>query len=151
MAPAAALLLPDPMSSTPTDVMAAIAASREHRLTLIDGDRDDVLPGLHVRLAKGHTLGHQIILLDTAKGRYAVAGDCIYNARNLTGHEGGPERYLPLGAGIGSAWDQLMSFDRLEEAVGRDRSRIIILHDEARWSAFTREHEIDGFGIFRVA
>ena len=145
----------------PDDVMAAVAASREHRLTLIDGDRDDVLPGLHVRLAKGHTLGHQIILLDTGQGRYAVAGDCIYNARNLTGRDGGleggpehgqgPERYLPLGAGIGSAWDQLMSIDRLEEAVGRDRSRIIILHDEARWSAFTREHEVDGFGIYRVA
>ena len=52
----------------PDDVMTAIAASREHRLTLIDGDRDDVLPGLHVRLGKGHTLGHQFILLDTAKG-----------------------------------------------------------------------------------
>ncbi len=134
----------------PDDLMTAMGASLEHRLTLVDGDRDDLLPGLHVRLAPGHTMGQQFISLETAKGRFAVSGDCIYGARNITGHDG-CGRYLPLGAGIGSAWDQLKSIDRLNDEVGGDLSRIIILHDSARWSGFEQVAEVEGFGIFRVA
>ena len=136
----------------PDDIRSALEASFEHRLTLVDGDRDDLLPGLSVRLARGHTMGQQFITLQTARGRYAVAGDCIYSSRNLTGAGCCDQhRYVPLGAGIGSVWDQLLSFDRLEQSVGGDRSRIIILHDENRWSAFERVHEIEGLGIYKVA
>lgn len=81
-------------------------AGIEHRLTLIEGDRNDVLPGLHARLALGHPMGQQFILLDLAQGRYAVSGDCVYSARNIIGHDN-CGCYLPLGAGIGSVWDQL--------------------------------------------
>ena len=136
----------------PDDIRSALEASFEHRLTLVDGDKDELLPGLGVRLAKGHTMGQQFITLDTAKGRYAVAGDCIYSSRNLSGAGCGHlHRYVPLGAGIGSVWDQLMSFDRLERAVDGDRSRILILHDETRWSAFAKVHEVEGLGIYKVA
>ncbi len=136
----------------PDDIRAAMDASFEHRLTLVDGDRDNLLPGLHVRLAKGHTMGQQFITLETANGRYSVAGDCIYSSRNLTGAGCGHlHRYIPLGAGVGSVWDQLMSFDRLEQSVAGDRSRIIILHDETRWSAFERVREVEGLGIYKVA
>lgn len=134
----------------PDDIMAALSATGEHRLTLVEGDRDNLLPGLHVRLAPGHTMGQQFISVDTAKGRYAVAGDCIYSARNLTG-DVDPPRYRPLGAGIGSVWDQLKSFDRLEREVGGDISRIIILHDGARWANFQQVAEVEGYGIFQVA
>ncbi len=136
----------------PDDIRSALEASFQHRLTLVEGDRDDLLPGLNVRLAKGHTMGQQFITLETAKGRYAVAGDCIYSSRNLTGAGCGHlHRYIPLGAGVGSVWDQLMSFDKLEQAVGGDRSRIIILHDETRWSAFEKVREVEGLGIYKVA
>ena len=135
----------------PDDIRTAMEASFEHRLTLVDGDRDNLLPGLHVRLAKGHTLGQQFITLDTANGRYAVAGDCIYSARNLSGEGCGHQhRYIPLGAGIGSVWDMLMSFDKLEQSVGGDRSRIVILHDATRWSAYERVRELEGMGIYRI-
>ena len=50
----------------PDDLRRAFDASVEHRLNLIDGDRDDVLPGLHVRLGEGHTLGQQFVILETA-------------------------------------------------------------------------------------
>jgi glyoxylase-like metal-dependent hydrolase (beta-lactamase superfamily II) len=136
----------------PDDIRSAMEASFDHRLTLVEGDRDDLLPGLNVRLAKGHTMGQQFITLETARGRYAVAGDCIYSSRNLSGAGCGHlHRYVPLGAGIGSVWDQLMSFDKLEQAVDGDRSRIIILHDETRWSAFEKVQEVEGMGIYKVA
>jgi len=137
----------------PASIVSAIASSVEHRLTLLEGDADDVLPGIHVRLVPGHTMGHQIILLDSAVGRYAVSGDCIYSMRNLTGEgcDHQHRRYMPLGNGVGSVWDQLKSFDRLEAAVAGDLDRIIILHDQRRWPNFEKIKEVDGHGIYRVA
>jgi glyoxylase-like metal-dependent hydrolase (beta-lactamase superfamily II) len=38
----------------PDNIRTALEASIAHRVTLIDGDKDDVLPGIHVRLASGH-------------------------------------------------------------------------------------------------
>jgi glyoxylase-like metal-dependent hydrolase (beta-lactamase superfamily II) len=137
----------------PDDIVAAIEASIENRLTLLDGDTDDILPGIHVRLAPGHTMGQQFTLIDSKRGRYAVAGDCIYSLRNLSGEGCGHDhsRYVPLGLGIGSTWDQLKSFDRLEEAVGGKRERIIVLHDLTLWANFTKLKELEGFGIYQVA
>ena len=52
----------------PDNLRAALDASIEHRVTLIDGDKDNVLPGIHVRLGSGHTIGQQFVLIDTAAG-----------------------------------------------------------------------------------
>jgi glyoxylase-like metal-dependent hydrolase (beta-lactamase superfamily II) len=132
------------------DMLTALAATSGHRLTLIDGDQDDLLPGVHVRLAEGHTLGQQFVALDTARGRFVVTGDCIYSSRNLTG-EKGDGVYIPLGFGVGSIWEQLKSFDRMERFVGGDIGRLIILHDFDRWKRFEPVLEHEGFGIWKVA
>ena len=34
----------------------------EHRLTLLDGDKDNVIPGIHARAGEGHTLGQQFVV-----------------------------------------------------------------------------------------
>ena len=65
------------------DIYSALDAAREHRLMLLDGDTDDVLPGVHARTGEGHTIGQQFVVLETARGRMVVAGDCVYGARNL--------------------------------------------------------------------
>ncbi len=64
-------------SSIPDDLRTAFDASLEHRLNLVEGDKDNVLPGIHVRTGEGHTLGQQFIIAETAKrphrGRRATA------------------------------------------------------------------------------
>lgn len=132
------------------DMLTALGATAGHRLTLLDGDQDDVLPGLHVRFAEGHTLGQQFVGLDTPRGRFVVTGDCIYSSRNLTGKNGNGV-YIPLGFGVGSIWEQLKSFDRMERYVAGDHARLIILHDFERWRRFEPVLEREGFGIWKVA
>lgn len=134
----------------PDDIYSALDAAREHRLVLLEGDKDNVLPGVHVRHGEGHTIGQQFITLDTAKGRMVVAGDCVYGARNLTGTNNDGV-YIPLGSGIGSVWDQLKSLDRINQEIGGRMERLIILHDFDRWRQFERIKDVDGFGIFRAA
>ena len=102
---------------------------------LLDGDRDNVLPGVHVRTGEGHTFGSQFISLDTAKGRMVVAGDCIYGAGNILG-KSNDGVYTPLGSAIGSAWEQLKSIDRINDEIAGDLDRLVILHDFDRWTRF---------------
>jgi glyoxylase-like metal-dependent hydrolase (beta-lactamase superfamily II) len=133
----------------PEDVHSAIHAAEEHRLLLLEGDQDNVLPRLHVRTGPGHTPGQQYIVLDTARGPYVVSGDCIFGRANLTGMKKDGV-YLPLGAGIGSTWDQLKTIDRIHREVKGDLDRLIILHDFDRWRHFATVKEVEGFKISRV-
>ena len=134
----------------PDDIYSALDAAKEHRLTLLEGDQDDVVPGIHVRSGEGHTFGQQFVTLDTAKGRIVVAGDCVYGAQNLTG-KNNDGVYIPLGSGIGSTWDQLKSFDRINKEIAGDLDRLVILHDFDRWSKFTMVKNVESFGIFKIA
>lgn len=136
---------------SPDDIVALIRAADGHQVTLLDGDQDDVVPGIHVRLSEGHTHGHQFMVIDTDSGPFIVAGDCIYSLRNV-GYVNGQPRgpYQALGSAIGSVWDQFKSFDKMEVAAGGDLSRIIILHDPNRWGSLIRTADVKGCGIFEV-
>jgi len=134
----------------PDDLRRAFDAAVEHRLHLVDGDVDDLLPGLHVRLGEGHTMGQQFIMLDTARGRLVVSDDCVYSRRNLCGHHHDGV-YVPLANAIGSAWDQLKTIDRISKAIKGDLDRLIILHDAERWKAMPVVKEIEGFSIVKMS
>lgn len=133
----------------PDDLRAMFDASVEHRVTLLDGDKNNVLPGLHARFGPGHTIGQQFVVLETAKGRIVVSGDCVYSQQNLTGHNHSGV-YVPLNNGIGSIWDQLKTMDRINDEIEGDLGRLIILHDVERWKHLTLVREIEGFRICRV-
>jgi len=132
------------------DLYSALDAAKEHRLNLVEGDVDNAIPGIHLRSGEGHTFGAQFIAVDTAKGRFVVAGDCVYAAPNLLG-KNNDGVYVPLGSGIGSIWDQLKAFDRINDEIESDLGRLVILHDFDRWARFEKIKEIEGFRIFRAA
>jgi glyoxylase-like metal-dependent hydrolase (beta-lactamase superfamily II) len=134
----------------PDNLRSAFDAAVEHRLTLVVGDRDNLLPGLHVRLGQGHTLGQQFIVIETSRGRLVVSGDCVYSSRNLTGHNHDGV-YQPLNNAVGSVWDQLKTIDRINSEIGGDLGRLIILHDSDRWKGLPVVKEIEGFRIVRAA
>ena len=134
----------------PDNLRHAFDASLEHRLDLVDGDRDDLMPGLHVRLGEGHTLGQQFVVLATARGRIVVAGDCIYMASNICGHNHDGV-YVPLANGVGSVWEQLKTIDRINSAIAGDLSRLIILHDSDRWQHLPVVAEVEGFRVHKAS
>jgi hypothetical protein len=53
----------------PDNIRSALDASIVHRVTLIDGDKNIVLPGIHVRLGSGHTIAQQFVVIETKAGR----------------------------------------------------------------------------------
>ncbi|WP_027035668.1 N-acyl homoserine lactonase family protein [Mesorhizobium ciceri] len=134
----------------PDDLRAAFDASVEHRLTLVDGDRDDLLPGIHVRLGQGHTMGQQFVIVETSRGRIVLSGDCVYSSRQITGHKHDGV-YQPLNNAVGSVWDQLKTIDRINTEIGGNLDRLIILHDSDRWKGLPVIKEIEGFRIVKAA
>ncbi|UHD43779.1 N-acyl homoserine lactonase family protein [Aureimonas altamirensis] len=134
----------------PDDLRNAFDASLEHRLNLVDGDLDNLLPGLHLRLGEGHTVGQQFVVLETERGRLVISGDCVYSQRNICGHNHDGV-YVPLANATGSVWDQLRTFDRINKEIEGDLSRLVILHDMQRWVHLPVEMEVDGFRIARAS
>jgi glyoxylase-like metal-dependent hydrolase (beta-lactamase superfamily II) len=133
----------------PDDLRAMFDASVEHRVTLLDGDRENLLPGLHARFGPGHTVGQQFVVFETGRGPVAISGDCVYGATNLLGH-GRDGAYVPLNNAVGSIWDQLRTIDRLNDAIDGDLTRLVILHDVERWPHFPVVAEVEGFRIARA-
>jgi glyoxylase-like metal-dependent hydrolase (beta-lactamase superfamily II) len=134
----------------PDNMRSAFDASVEHRLTLIDGDKDDVFPGIHVRFGSGHTPGQQFVIIETSRGRLVVSGDCIYSRRNLAGHKNDGV-YAPLNNAFGSVLDQLKTMDKMNTELGGDFTKLLILHDIERWKGLPVVKEVEGFRIVKAA
>jgi N-acyl homoserine lactone hydrolase len=63
-----------------------------------DGDAE-VLPGIRLLPAPGHTEGHQVVLVDSADGLVVLGGDVAYTFGELAkGETEGQRRVLELGA-----------------------------------------------------
>ena len=133
----------------PDNLRSALEASIEHRVTLVDGDKDDVLPGIHARLGSGHTIGQQFILVDTEAGRRVISGDCVYSRRQFTGHNHDGV-YVPLNNAVGSVWEQLKTIDKMHEAMGGELTNLVILHDIERWKGHPVVKEVEGFRIVKI-
>lgn len=134
----------------PDTLRAALDASVEHRVSLIDGDKDDVLPGIHVRLGSGHTIGQQFVIVQSERGRLVVSGDCVYSTRQITGHKHDGV-YAPLNNAVGSVWEQLKTIDRINTEIAGDLGRLIVLHDIERWNGLPVIAELEGFRIVKAA
>jgi glyoxylase-like metal-dependent hydrolase (beta-lactamase superfamily II) len=133
----------------PDNMRQALEASIEHRINLVDGDKDDVLPGIHVRTGHGHTIGQQFVLIESVRGRLLISGDCLYTTVQLYGHNHDGV-YAPLNNAVGSVWDQIKTLDRIQQELAGDYSRLIILHDTERWKDLPIVAEVDGFRIVRA-
>jgi glyoxylase-like metal-dependent hydrolase (beta-lactamase superfamily II) len=134
----------------PDDLRRAFDASVEHRLTLLDGDKDNLVPGIHARFGEGHTMGQQFVVIETARGRIVISGDCVYDVRNIKGYNNDGV-YVPLANGVGSIWEQLKTMDRINTEICGDLERLVILHDIRRWSSLPLVREVEGFRIVKAS
>jgi glyoxylase-like metal-dependent hydrolase (beta-lactamase superfamily II) len=88
------------------------------KLDLLDGEAE-IAPGVRVIPTPGHTPGHQSVLVDTAGGRYCVAGDAVMWQENL-------ERMIPPGV-LTSVIESMDSLARIR----READRVLPSHEPA--------------------
>jgi N-acyl homoserine lactone hydrolase len=121
----------------PGDVMRVVDLGRQGRLVLIDGDREDVLPGIDCRAAfDTHTWASMYVTVRNdgsrdSKDSWVLAGDLLYSFENLVGQDkSGPPQYLPVGLASGSQANLLFTTDAMVREAGGDWRRAIPIHEE---------------------
>lgn len=93
------------------------------KFELLDGDAE-ITSGVQVISTPGHTPGHQSVLVETANGRYCIAGDAVMQYENL-------ERRIP--PGIHTSMIECMSS---LERIAREADHVLPGHEP---KLFTRQ------------
>ena len=137
-------------SMDPADIKRLNALKEAGRLTLLDGDCVDVLPGISVAAgAFAHTFGMQIVLIETGQGLLVHCGDTANRPENLLGTENF-KFYLPnTKFAVGSPYYAIVDYERLLEWSKGKLETIIMTHDGTRRERFPDSIGPLGLGIFR--
>ena len=101
------------------DVLAVVQLNWQGRVLLVDGDVEDVVPGVHAYLTPGHTAGTMTVCLDTVKGRVCYSSDAVYTYRNL-------EEDIPLGLAL-NAGEAVESYKKIRRIL--NGGRLVPGHD----------------------
>lgn len=123
-------------ATDPNDMMEAVQLAREGRLIGVDGDVDDILPHIDLRVAPDtHTAFSQYVVIRNdgmreSDDRYIYTGDLVYRHDNLHGGTPDDPAYIPNGLSYGSNTKLLFVTDEIMKAVGRDIRRVLIPHDQ---------------------
>jgi glyoxylase-like metal-dependent hydrolase (beta-lactamase superfamily II) len=80
---------------TAEDVLAAVSLNWQGRVLLVDGDAENVIPGVDVYLTPGHTAGTMTVCLATTRERFCYSSDAVYTYRNI-------DEDIPLGLALDS-------------------------------------------------
>jgi len=141
----------------PADIVKAVAAAKEGRMVLIDGDREDVLPGIDVHLARDtHTYGSMYVTIrnDGAResaDRWIFAGDLIYTYDNLTGLDPASPQIVPIGLAVGSQHNLMFASDEMLKSVGGEVRRVIPVHEDRLKTTFPSRLTRAGLQVVEIA
>lgn len=106
-------------------LLASIA--REGRVTLVDGDGQEIIPGITVYTGGKHTFASQYAAVKTAAGTVVVASDNVYLYENLA-------RHVPIAQTLDSA-SNLRAQERMT-TLASDPRLIVPGHDPAVFTHF---------------
>jgi N-acyl homoserine lactone hydrolase len=141
----------------PADILRIVDVARAGRLNVVDGDREDVLPGIDLHAAfDSHTWGSMYVNVrnDGAKNSsdcWIFAGDLIYSYNNLRGPEPDDPHYVPTGLAVGSQANLILTSHEMLQRVGGEFERVIPIHDEQLKDVFPSRATKEGLQIVELA
>jgi glyoxylase-like metal-dependent hydrolase (beta-lactamase superfamily II) len=95
----------------PDDVLAAVKLNVEGRVGLVNGDAQEILPGISCYTGGKHTYASQFITVATAAGTVVLASDNLYLYENL-------DKHAPIAATLDAA-SNLRAQDRMKQLASR--------------------------------
>jgi glyoxylase-like metal-dependent hydrolase (beta-lactamase superfamily II) len=116
----------------PDDVLAAVKLNLAGRVTLVDGDAQQILPGITCYTGGKHTFQSQYVGVNTKAGTVILASDNMYLYENL-------EKHVPIAQTLDAA-SNLRAQDRMKELAASPRL-IVPGHDPAVFEKFPKVSE----------
>lgn len=135
----------------PYDLHTLIELGLQGRVFLLDGDADNIFPGIHVRVVEMcHSFASQVVLVDTDDTRLAFIGDEAVTRANFTGVESMPFFIPNTKYAMGGKMNLLNMYERLLGLVDGDTSRLIMTHDCEKFTSFPTITTADGLHIAEI-
>ena len=111
----------------PDDVLAIVKLNMDGRVQMVNGDDQEILPGIACFIGGKHTFQSQYVSVSTAKGKVVLASDNMYLYENL-------EKHVPIAATLDPD-SNLRAQDRMKQ-IASDPRLIIPGHDPAVFTKF---------------
>lgn len=89
------------------DVVGLVKLNTEGRLRLVNGDAQEILPGITAYIGGKHTYQSQFVVVNTASGPVVLASDNVYLKENL-------DKHVPIAATL-DAGSNLRAQDRMRQ------------------------------------
>ncbi len=121
----------------PEDVLALVKANVAGRVGLVDGDAQEILPGIKCYIGGKHTWASQFVVVYTAQGTTVLASDNVYLYENLATHR-------PIAQAL-DAQSNLQAQDRMKQ-LASDVRLIVPGHDPAVFTRFPKP----GDGVAKI-
>jgi glyoxylase-like metal-dependent hydrolase (beta-lactamase superfamily II) len=143
----------------PGDILRGVELAKEGRLVCIDGDMENVLPGIDLHAAfDTHTYGSMWVAVrndgkPVSQDIWVLAGDLAYQFENLgdSGGGGAPDgQYIPIGLAVGSYTNLLMVTESMIKTVGNETRRVIPPHEERIKNRFPSRITKNGLRITEI-
>jgi N-acyl homoserine lactone hydrolase len=144
----------------PGDILNGVELARQRRLVCVDGDMDNVLPGINLHSAPDtHTYGSMWFSVRNggqaeSEDSWVLAGDLIYKFENLgdvSGRGGAPDgRYLPVGLAVGSQTNLINVTEEMVKLVGNETRRVLPPHEERLKDRFPSRTTRNGLRVTEV-
>ena len=109
-------------------MLAAVKLNTQGRVGLVDGDAQEILPGISCYTGGKHTYASQFITVNTASGTVVLASDNVYLYENL-------EKHVPIAATL-DADSNLRAQDRMKRLASKPEY-VVPGHDPAVMKRFT--------------
>jgi glyoxylase-like metal-dependent hydrolase (beta-lactamase superfamily II) len=143
----------------PGDILRGVKLAQEGRLVCVDGDLQDVLPGIDLHLAYDtHTAGSMYVTVrndgeKVSQDAWVLAGDLIYVYENL-GQNSNPNdninTYCPIGFAQGSQTNLVLTTEEIMKSVNYEWRRVIPVHEERIKDEFPSIIGDDGLRVSEI-
>jgi len=164
-----ALGLPDQLEWTttgldPSDLLRAAMLALQGRLISVDGEMDNVAPGIDLRVAfDSHTFGSMWVHVRNdqkldSDDSWVLAGDLIYSYDNMLiepqisrGRVEGKLKYRPIGLALSSNTNLLLATEAMLKAVNYEVKRVIPVHEDRLSEVFPSRLTDSNLRIIQVS
>ena len=143
----------------PADVLKCVELSKQGKLTLVDGDMENVLPGIDVHVAyDSHTYASQYVVVrndgaEESKDPWVLTGDLIYVFENIEGDGaviGAKTMYTPVGVAVGSQFNLIMATEEIMKKANYDKRRVVPVHERRLADVFPSRKIEAGLEVVEV-
>ena len=133
------------------DLRALSELREQGRLVLLDGDVDDLFPGVHIRVSRfAHTFAQQMVYVDNDTGVILVLGDVCNLPGNLLGTSEFPYFIPNPKFAIGSPYNAVADYKRIMEWAKGDVDRMVMTHDGTRSGRFKETKTRLGLSVYEI-